>query len=182
MNFRRTSLGAGLTALIVLVASTAFAQVTPSPAPSGVTPAPSPSPSGRPTRGRRAPRPAPSDSPKAAPSDTPEPPQYTTLDGTWEIELQPQLQRLADYSFLTIASKGGTLTGEWVHGPKRTHSPMTGTFDGRLIAMTVTLADGSKATFEGYAESFDNMVGMYRKSDKDPGTAFTGQHRKKQRV
>ncbi len=181
MNVSRTSLAVGLAALIALLASAAgFAQVGPSPAATGASPAPSASPSGRPTRGHRA-RPAPSGSPSAEPSETPEPPQYTTLDGTWEIELQPPLQRLADYSYMTIASVNGKLTGVWVHGAKRTHSPMTGTFDGRLIAMSVTLADGSTATFDGYAENFDNMVGMYRTSDKDPGLAFTGQHRKKQR-
>jgi hypothetical protein len=168
--------------MIALAASAAgFAQVTPAPAPSGVAPAPSPSPSGRPTRGRR-PKPVPSGSPSAEPSESPEPPQYTTLDGTWEIELQPPLQRLADYSYMTIAATTGQLTGVWVHGPKRTHSPMTGTFDGRLIAMTVKLADGSTATFDGYAQNFDNMVGMFRSTPKDPGTAFTGQHRKKQRT
>jgi hypothetical protein len=58
---------------------------------------------------------------------------------------------------------------------------MVGTFDGRLISMTVTLADGSTATFSGYVEDFDNMVGMYRLNGKDPGTAFTGEHRKRQR-
>jgi hypothetical protein len=182
VNFRRTSLAVSLAALIALTAAAAgFAQVSPSPAPTGASPAPSASESGRPTRGRRAPRPAPSGSPSPEPSDTPEPPQYTSLDGSWEIEIQPPLRRLADYSYMTIVSSGGKLTGTWIHGPKRTHSAMTGTFDGRLIAMTVTLADGSSATFDGYAGNFDNMVGMYRTSEKDPGLAFTGQHRKKQR-
>jgi hypothetical protein len=36
-------------------------------------------------------------------------------------------------------------------------------------------------TFNGYVETFADMVGLYRTSDKDPGTAFTAQHRKKMR-
>lgn len=183
MNFSRIGLGVIVAALIALLAAPgALAQVGPTPpAANGASAAPSPvpTPTGRPRRGRRAPRPETSGSPGASPSETPEPPQFTTLDGTWEIELQPPLQRLADYSYLTIVAKGANLTGTWVHGAKQIHSAMTGTFDGRLISMTVTLPGGSAANFAGYVENFDNMVGMYRTSDKDPGTAFTGEHRKK---
>jgi hypothetical protein len=178
VNFSRIGLGVIAAALVALVAAPgAYAQVGPTPP--GASPAPTPVPTGGPRRGRRAPRPAASGSPGATPSETPEPPQFTTLDGTWELELQPPLQRLADYSYLSIVAKGANLTGTWVHGAKQIHSPMTGTFDGRLISMTVTLPDGSSANFAGYVENFDNMVGMYRTSDKDPGTAFTGEHRKK---
>ncbi len=176
MNFSRISLGVLVAALVILAApAIGVGQTAP-----GAAPLPSASPTSLPRRGKRA-RPAPSGSPSAAPSETPEPPQFTTLDGTWEFEIQPDLARLPDYSFMTIAVNGANLTGSWQHGAKRVQSPMVGTFDGRLISMTVTLADGSTATFSGYVEDFDNMVGMYRLNGKDPGTAFTGEHRKRQR-
>jgi hypothetical protein len=56
---------------------------------------------------------------------------------------------------------------------------MTGTFDGRLISMSVTMPNGQTMTFNGYVETFADMVGLYKTSDKDSGTAFTAQHRKK---
>jgi hypothetical protein len=183
VNFSRISAGVLAAVLLAVAAAAAGLAQTAPPAANGVSasPVPVPSPSGRPRRGRRA-GPAPGSSPNATPTDTPEPPQYTTLEGSWEIELQPQFQRLADYSFMTIRVNGSNLTGAWVHGAKHTSSPMIGTFDGHLISMTVTLPDGSAANFAGYVEDFDNMVGMYRTSDRDPGTAFTGQHRKKERT
>ncbi len=187
MNFTRISVGVLVAALLAVAAAAAgFAQVGPvptPPAPNGAAgaPTPQPTPNSLPRRGRRGPRPASSGAPGASPSDTPVPPQFTTLDGTWEIEVQPPLQRLADYSFMTIKTDGANLTGSWLHGAKRTRSPMIGTFDGRLISMTVTLPDGRAASFAGYVESLDDMVGMYRANDKDPGTAFTGEHRKKEK-
>jgi hypothetical protein len=158
------------------------AAVTPGPtaAPTfAPTPTPVPSPSERPRRGRRAPGPAASSSASAAPSDTPEPPQFTTLDGIWEVEMQPLGQRLAIYSHIDITSTGADIKGYWEHDPHKTRSPMTGTFDGRLISMTIELPDGSKPTFSGYVESFGDMVGIYHATDTDAGTAFTAQHRKK---
>jgi len=142
---------------------------------------PLPTTTGRPRRGRRAPRPQSSGSPNpnASPSDTPEPPQFSTLDGVWEIELQPRGQRLATYRHVNITSTGASLTGVYLTGgAKGPKYPMTGTFDGRLISMTVSLPTGD-ATFNGYVEEFADMVGIYKTSDKDPGTAFTAQHRKK---
>jgi hypothetical protein len=137
------------------------------------------SPSGGPRRGRRAPGPAASSSASAAPSDTPEPPQFTTLDGIWEVEMQPLGQRLARYSHIEITSTGADIKGYWEHDPHKTRSPMTGTFDGRLISMTIELPDGTKPSFSGYVESFGDMVGIYHATDTDAGTAFTAQHRKK---
>jgi hypothetical protein len=58
---------------------------------------------------------------------------------------------------------------------------MTGTFDGRLISMSVPMPDGSTTSFSGYVENFADMVGIFKVSDKDNGTAFTAQHRKKQK-
>jgi hypothetical protein len=157
------------------VVPTFFATAAPTIAPVATS-----SPAG-PRRGRRAPGPAASGpSPSPAPSDTPEPPQFSTLDGIWEIELQPLGKRLATYSHLSIAITGAAINGYWEHDPHKTRSPMTGTFDGRLISMTVKLADGTTPSFSGYVENFADMVGIFKSSDKDVnGTAFTAQHRKK---
>jgi len=140
-----------------------------------------PSPPPAPTRGRRRPNPNASGSPnpKASPSETPEPPQFNTLDGTWEIELQPLGQRLATYTHVYITATGANLTGYYLTtGDKTKKYPMSGSFDGRLISMTVALPTGA-ATFNGYVETFADMVGIYKKNDTDPGTAFTAEHRKK---
>jgi hypothetical protein len=160
--------------------------LTTAPAPAATVPAAGPtlapeatsSPS-RPRRGRRAPGPAATSSASAEPSDTPEPPQFTTLDGIWEVEMQPLGKRLALYSHISIATTGATISGYWEHDPHRTRSPMTGTFDGRLISMTIDMPDGSKPSFNGYVENFGDMVGIFHATDTDAGTAFTAQHRKK---
>ena len=192
MNFSRLRLGIGFVLVLGIATATAGlaqfglnpdAPLAPStPAPNiTATPeaSPLPTPSGRPRRGHRAPSPKSSGSPGPAASDTPEPPQFTTLDGIWEIELQPLGKRLATYTHLGITTTGATVTGYWEHGPKKTRSPLTGTFDGRLISLSATLPNGSTATFNGYVEGFSDMVGLFRSTDKDPGTAFTAEHRKK---
>jgi hypothetical protein len=48
--------------------------------------------------------------------------------------------------------------------------------------MDVTLPDGTTQSFSGYVENFADMVGLFRTSEKDAGTAFTGQHRKKYKI
>lgn len=195
MNFRRLHLGLGLA--LVLAAATAsagFAQTVnnlgpnpelpPPPAATAapVTPAPAASSTAGPRRGRRgSASPGPASSPTPEATDTPEPPQFTTLDGIWEVELQPLGKRLATYTHLQITVTGSTIAGYYEHTPGRTRDKMTGTFDGRLITMTVTAADGTTSQFSGYVENFADMVGLYRTSDKDQGTAFTAQHRKKQK-
>jgi hypothetical protein len=171
------------TAAVPAAAPTA---AVPAAAPTTAAPAEtsSPAPSGRPRRGHRAPSPASSGSPGPTPSDTPEPPQFTTLDGIWEVEMQPIGKRLATYTHLDITATGANITGYWEHdakAKKKLRVPLTGTFDGRLIALSATLQDGSTATFSGYVEGFSDMVGLFRTNDKDPGTAFTAEHRKKLR-
>ena len=191
MNFSRLHLGIGLAIVFGLATATAgFAQYTPgqplttaTPAPNATaapTPVPLASPTGGPTRGHRR-GPSPGSSPSAEPSDTPEPPQFTTLDGIWEVELQPLGQRLAKYSHFGITATGANVSGYWEHDPKKMHSPLTGTFDGRLISLSVPMPDGTTASFSGYVESFGDMVGILKLNDTDPGTAFTAQHRKKQK-
>jgi hypothetical protein len=202
VNFSRFRLGIGLAVLLGLATATAgLAQnapgtlgspspaVTLAPTPAAtlapsptvtLVPVASPTPSSGPRRGRRAPRPAASGaSPSPAPSDTPEPPQFTTLDGIWEVELQPLGMKLATYTHMNITTSGANISGYYQVAKKNIRYPMTGTFDGRLISMTVSMPDGTSATFSGYVESFGDMVGLYRANDKDPGTAFTAEHRKK---
>ncbi len=196
MNFSRLRLGIGFAVVLGIATATAgFAQYssnpdapivppTATPAPNitaAPTPIPTATPSGRPRRGRRAPGPAASGSPGPNASDTPEPPQFNTLDGVWEVEMQPLGKRLANYSHLGVSSTGSAVTGYWENGSKKNRLPMTGTFDGRLISLSIPLPNGNTATFSGYVENFADMVGLFRTSDKDPGTAFTAEHRKKLR-
>jgi hypothetical protein len=180
VNFRRFGLGTGFAVLFALVTVTAgFAQSGPAPAaPGAAAPVATSTPAG-PRRGKRAPAPNASGSPGAEPSDTPEPPQFTTLDGVWEVEMQPLGKKLATYSHFNITSTGADLTGYWMTGGKNTKYPLTGNFDGRLISISIKMPGDKLTTFSGYVETFGDMVGLQRTSDTDPGTAFTAQHRKK---
>jgi hypothetical protein len=140
-------------------------------------PSASPAPAGR--RGRRNATPGPS--PEASPSDTPEPPQFQTMDGVWEVQLQPLLSSRAIYSHLYVTQKGDQLTGTWVRADK-SKVPFTGTFDGRLFKLTLTDPKGA-VTMSGYAENFGDMVGLLTTADpKDKGTPFTAAHRKKEKL
>jgi hypothetical protein len=147
------------------------ATLTPPPA------APSPTPSGAPKRGKK--KAAASGTPAPEPTDSPVPPQFSTLDGIWEIELQPLGKRLANYEHFSLTQNGSTLSGYWEHRPGRTRTPVTGTFDGRLIQ--ITASNDSGTVFAGYVEAFGDMVGMQHLSATDPGTAFTAQHRAKEK-
>ncbi|HEY0613221.1 MAG TPA: hypothetical protein VGC96_01215 [Candidatus Elarobacter sp.] len=141
-------------------------------------PSASPAPGGR--RGRRAATPA----PDASASETPEPPQFSTMDGVWEVQVQPLNGARTVYSHLAVTQKGDALTGTWVRSDK-VKVPFTGTFDGRLFKLTATGNDAAKTTWtlSGYAENFSDMVGLLTTSDpKDKGTPFTASHRKKERI
>jgi hypothetical protein len=152
--------------------ATAVPGVIPTPAP-----ALSPSPSPRPRRGHRA---APEGTPSPDATDTPEPPQFDTLDGIWEIEVQRVGKRLALYEHFSIQQKGSVLSGYWEHAPHKTRTPLTGSFDGRVVQISAKTDDGATATFSGYVETMSDMVGIRHLSATDPGTAFTAQHRKKE--
>jgi hypothetical protein len=150
--------------------------VPPTAAPAtAATPTPFPSPSSRPRRGHRS---APASSPSPDASDTPEPPQFQTLDGIWEVELQPLGHRLATYQHFMIVQQGSTLSGYWQHAPHQTKTPITGTFDGRLIQINAAVGNGT-VTFTGYVQNMGDMVGMQHLTAGDVGIAFTAQHRKK---
>lgn len=147
---------------------------TPSPAPS-IAPTVSPEPRGR---GRAKPNSPPS--PAASPSETPAPPQYTTLDGVWEVELQTRATTF--YSHITLrqsGAQGADVSGIWDQGGNPDKKlPLTGTFDGRLFKFTATLKE-NQYTFTGYVENYSDIVGMV--SDGKNDLPFTAQHRKKEK-
>jgi len=157
--------------------------VPPTPAP--VLPSPSAAPSVNPTvtpapRGRRRSSVNPSPSPAASASETPAPPQFTTLDGIWEIELQTRAQTY--YSHLTLrqsGAQGADVSGIWDQGgyPDK-KIPLTGTFDGRLFKFTANYKE-NEYTFTGYVENYSDIVGMV--SDGKNDLPFTAQHRKKEK-
>jgi hypothetical protein len=201
VNLRQLAL-AGLAALALSGTAAAAAvgqaspsdQVTPPPPPppggSVTTPAPartaapsaaptastSPAPAGR--RGRRSATPDPGPSASASP----EPLQFSSMDGVWEVQLQPLTTGKTVYSHLVMVQKGDTLTGTWVRkGNDRLN--FTGTFDGRLFKLTAKDAKDAAWTFSGYAENFSDMVGLLISADpKDKGTPFTASHRKRERL
>ncbi len=148
----------------------------PSPAASASA-SPSAAPAGR--RGRRAP----AASPEPSASDTPEPPQFSTMDGVWEVQVQPLTGNgRAVYSHFYITQKGDQLSGTWIRNNNE-KLPFSGTFDGRLYKLTATAPDKTAYTLSGYAENFSDMVGLLLTADpKDKGTPFTASHRKRERI
>jgi hypothetical protein len=161
-----------------------------SPTTPGMTPTPvpfaspsegasaSPAPPGRGRRGRSAP--SESASPASSPTETPEPPQFSTLDGVWEVALQPLNGARAVYSHLYVTQNGNTLTGTWKRDAK-TALPFTGTFDGRVFKISVTNGTVTEL-LTGYEENYSDMVGLHTDGDpQHPGTPFTAAHRKRER-
>jgi hypothetical protein len=175
MSFRAVSL---VGALVLALASFGVAGATyPSDLPpSAITPQPSSTPAPPPPR---KPAPAPSAAaPATSGSPTPAPPQYTTLDGVWEIEFQTRNRTTyAHWTLRQNGQSGSNVTGVWNRGGKPPKNvPLTGTFDGRLFKFTAT--DGDKQyTFSGYVENYTDIVGM--ETDGKTETAFTAEHRKK---
>ncbi len=153
---------------------------TPSPTAPPLT-VPSPTVGTSPAPGRRGRRAAPS--PSASPSETPEPPQFSTMDGVWEIQLQPLANGYRTvYSHLLLTQHGEDLSGTWLRADNE-KVPFNGTFDGRLFKITATDAKKNVWTLVGYAENFSDMVGLVTGSAPgDKGTPFTASHRKKERL
>lgn len=141
----------------------------PSPLPS-VTPLPAVTlpPSNAPKGRRGAPR---AGSASPAPTATPTSPAFATLDGTWELQVQ-YLDHTA-YSYLVLRQKESTLSGFWRQG--KTETPLEGTYDGRLIRLTVKAATGD-ISFAGYVENGSDMVGEVD-FGKAGQVAFTAEHR-----
>jgi hypothetical protein len=184
LNFRQLAFAS---VVVLFVGGTAVAQtgpstqVTPPPATAPPLTIASPAASSSPAPGRRGRRPAPS--PEASPSETPEPPQFSTMDGVWEVQLQPLTNGYKTiYSHLLVTQHGDDLTGTWIRSDKD-KVPFTGTFDGRLFKLTATDVKNNTWTLSGYAENFSDMVGLLIGAvPGDRGTPFTASHRKKERA
>lgn len=148
-------------------------------APPTAAPTAAPTLTPAPRRGRGTAAPATSaPSPGSSPSETPAPPQFTTLDGTWELEAQTRMKTYYSHISLKQSGQAGSeITGVWDRDNKKL--PITGTFDGRLFKFTAT--DGTKQyTLSGYVENFSDMVGLV--IDGTGQMAFTGQHRKREKA
>lgn len=144
-------------------------------APLTAVPSPSPSPAPR-SRGRRRGGPAPgaTNSPEPAPSATPTSPAFSTLDGTWEVQLQ-YIDR-TEYSYLIVHQTGTSeVSGTWkVNGKEY---PFDGNYDGRLIRLLVKEPAGN-VTMSGYVEGASDMVGQVDLGNgKGDPTPFTAEHR-----
>ncbi|GAC1621527.1 MAG: hypothetical protein NVS4B5_13580 [Vulcanimicrobiaceae bacterium] len=141
-----------------------------SPSASAVPSESSPAPRGRKGRSKSSP----DASPAPEPSATPTSPAFATLDGSWEFQLQ-YIDR-TEYSYLTIVQgASGALTGSW-RVDNKTY-PLEGTYDGRVIKMTVKESDRTVA-MSGYVEGASDMVGTVDlTSGKGDPTAFTAEHR-----
>jgi len=175
---------------LALVAAVAFTLASPhvasavfgdssSPPPQTSAPAPAPATATPAPRSRRA-RPAATATPQpsGSPGETPPPPQFTTLDGVWEVELQSRDKTHYTHFVLQQSGQAGAdVSGFWDLGGKPDKKiPITGTFDGRLFKLTATNA-GTQFTFSGYVENYSDMVGL--QNDGKLETAFTAEHRKK---
>ena len=122
-------------------------------------------------RGRRG-RPQASSTTSPAPTATPTSPAFATLDGTWEMQVQ--YTDRTTYSYLVLRQKASTLTGFWRQG--KVETPLEGTYDGRLIRLTVKLPTG-EVSFSGYVENASDMVGEVDFGGKTGQIAFTAEHR-----
>ena len=151
---------------------------TPTPATTPLPTAPSaqptlqPKPTGK--SGKKA-----KPSPEPSPSDTPEPPQFASLDGVWEVQVQPPDGSRTVYQHLTVKQDGANISGTWDR-PGQAKVPYTGTFDGRVFKLVVTTKP-KDTIFTGYAENFGDMVGLIDDGGK-AGTPFTASHRKKEKI
>lgn len=187
MNFRIAALAGAIVLGPSGVAAAQSAPPTPPPPATTATAAPAAAPSLPPTpapsvtpapRGRSKRESTPQ--PNASPTDTPAPPQFSTLDGVWEVALQPLNASRAIYSHLYITQNGANLSGTWRREDHKTVLPFTGTFDGRLFKITITDKTATY-TMSGYAENFGDMVGLLVLDPTKDGTPFTASHRKKEK-
>ncbi len=152
--------------------STSPAAGAPGPVPSTLlSPTPLPVVTIPPTGGRGRRKGATTSKASPAPTATPTSPAFATLDGTWEVQLQ--YPDRTTYSYLVLRQKESTLSGFWRTG--KVETPLEGTYDGRLIKLTVKKPDGD-VSFAGYVENASDMVGEVDMG-KAGQVAFTAEHR-----
>ncbi len=157
-------------------AGTTTGTPTPATTPAGALPSTQPTLQPTPTgKGGKKAKP----SPEPSPSDTPEPPQFASLDGVWEVQLQPLDGTRTVYQHLTVKQDGANLRGTWDRS-SQDKVPYTGTFDGRIFKLTVATKP-KETIFTGYAENFGDMVGLINDGGQ-VGTPFTASHRKKEKI
>ena len=189
MKFSR--LAAAFAALSIVAAATAgMAQVgagahPPTPPPvlieSG-TPVPVAIPTGTATPAPRRARATPAaPAPTGSGSETPAPPQFSTLDGVWEMQIQYYDARPAVYEHLFMTQNADAVNGTWVRDSQgKKKLPFTGTFDGRQFRFVAK--DGAQTlTLTGYVDNFSDIVGLIDYGANLPSIAFTAAHRKKDR-
>ena len=151
---------------------------TPPPPIPTATPAPSP-PTATPQAGGKRRRgasatAAPSGAPQA--TATPTSPAYSSLDGSWEVQVQKYDATL--YSSFTLKQDGNSVNGTWNVDGKLL--PMSGSYDGRAFHFTATAATGN-VDLSGYIENSTDMVGIVENGKGDHPNqnplAFTAEHR-----
>jgi hypothetical protein len=114
----------------------------------------------------------PSPAPSASASDAATPSAYSSLDGTWEVQVQNGSQ--TTYSHFKLRQSGQDVAGTWV--VDRAHSnPLTGSYDGRLFKFTAAETAGP-VTFSGYADGSSEMVGLLTRAS-GAAMPFTASHR-----
>jgi len=121
------------------------------------------------------PRSVPKPKPAAAPSPeaTPTSPAFTTLDGTWEVQVQRGAR--TSYEHFTLKQAGNAVTGTW-NVDKKTALPLSGSYDGHDFKFTAH-GPGGPVALSGYVDDASDMVGAY--PEGKGLTAFTATHRKK---
>lgn len=127
-------------------------------------------------RGRRRGEGAPVSRSSAKPGATPAPPQFTNLNGVWEVQVQPGARTFYSHLYLK-QNADNTLTGYW-ETDKKEKLPISGSFDGKQFK--ITAQDGkTQDTFAGYEDNFSDMVGLLEMADAKQPVAFTAAHRAK---
>ena len=139
------------------------------PVPPTASPAPTPSP---PQRGRARPLPTATAQRTPEPTPTPTSPAFASLDGTWEVQVQ--YGDHTTYSYFDLTQSAATLAGDWRYEGKK--YVLDGTYDGRLIKMTVKFPQKT-VTLSGYVENATDMVGLVDFADGKQTIAFTAEHR-----
>jgi hypothetical protein len=152
--------------------------LTPSPSPETSLTPPTATPTPAPRRGRRgaSSSPTPRQSSSAEPTATPTSPAYSTLDGSWEVQVQRIDTTL--YSRFTVKQDGNTVSGTWYSQGKEV--PFDGTYDGRLFHFVAKDPKGN-LDLSGYVENATNMIGIVDNGKGDLPFAnplpFTAEHR-----
>jgi len=94
---------------------------------------------------------------------TPAPVTYTTIDGIWEVQLQPG--SLTQYSHFFLVTSGDAISGTWKHDRQQKHDKeysmdVTGRLINDRFSMNGSDAKGPYA-LNGYIENSATMIGEF---------------------